>query len=203
MRLTAAGTAVLVARAWGLKPVAKALIGVVVLSVAWRGPLAVPGRRDVAELIWPLAPCLLAIVVPAAADRAHTDQERCAPRSGPRRRLVFVGALFATTLALASGLAALHPFVVVGRNTLLLCGIALAGTVALPASTRWIPPSFIPIVMWLLGARSAGQDPAGWAVLLHDPSSFPAACVAAVFFLAGAGLYVASERPLFGLENSR
>lgn len=196
-------TGLLVGRAWGLKPMAKALAGVVLLSVAWRGPLTVPGRQDVAELIWPLAPCLLAIVVPAAAARAHTDQERCAPRSGPLRRLEFVGALVATALALASGLAVLHSFVIVARNSLLLCGMALAATVLLPPSTRWIPPSFIPIVMWLLGARSAGQDPAGWAVLLHDPASLPAACVAAAIFIAGAGLYVAVDHPSLGPENSR
>jgi hypothetical protein len=196
VRLTGLRTGLLVGRAWGLKPMAKALAGVVLLSVAWRGPLTVPGRRDVAELIWPLAPCLLALVVPAAAARSHNDQERCAPRSGPQRRLAFVGVLVVTAVALASGLGVLHSFVVVARNTLLLCGIALAGTVLLPPSTRWIAPSFIPIVMWLLGARSAGQEPAGWAVLLQDAGSAAAAVAALACFAVGAGLYVAFERPL-------
>jgi hypothetical protein len=190
----APGAGFLVARAWGLKPMGKALAGVVVLSVAWRGPLTVPGRRDVAEMIWPLAPCLLAVVVPAVAARAHTDQERCAPRSGPCRRLAFVAALVVMAVGLASGLAVLHSFAVIARNTLFLCGMALAGTVLLPPSTRWIPPSFVPIAMWLLGARSAGQDPAGWAVLLHDSGSVPAAWVTAAFFVAGTGLYVTLDR---------
>jgi hypothetical protein len=35
---------------------------------------------------------------------------------------------------LASGLAPLHSFVVVARNTLLLCGMALGATVLLPSS---------------------------------------------------------------------
>ena len=196
MRLTAFRTGLLVGRAWGLKPLAKALFGVVALSVAWRGPLTVPGRQDVAEIIWPLAPCLLAIAVPAAAARAHSDQERCAPRSGQIRRLLFAVALMAIAGLLASGLAPLHSFVVVARNTLLLCGMALGATVLLPSSTRWIPPSFIPIVMWLLGARSAGQAPAGWAVLLHEGRSATAAGVAVAFFAVGAGLYVALDRPL-------
>ena len=195
MRLTAGHTGLLVARAWGLKPMAKALAGVVVLSAAWRGPLAVPGRRDVAEIIWPLAPCLLAIVVPTAAARAHTDEERCAPRSGRLRRFVFVAVLAVTALALGSGLGVLHSFTVIARNTLFLFGLGLIATVLLPSSTRWIPASFLPIVTWLLGARSAGQDPAGWAVLLHDGGSAVAAMAAAACFAAGAILYVAVDRP--------
>jgi hypothetical protein len=196
VRLTAPRTALLVARAWGVKPMAKALVGVVVLSAAWRGPLTVPGRRDVAEMIWPLAPCLLAIVVPAAAARAHSDQERCAPRSGLMRRVAFVGILVATAIALAAGLGILHSFVVIARNSLFLCGLGLAASVLLPLSTRWIPASFIPIVMWLLGARSTGQDPAGWAILLHDGRSAPAAVAAALCFAVGAVLYIAADRPM-------
>lgn len=187
-------TTVLVARAWGLRQLGIALAGVFVLSVAWRGPVSVPGRRDVAELIWPLAPCLFALVVPTVA-AAHTDQERCAPRSGWARRLGFVAGLVAASFALAAVLAAVHPFVVVARNTLLLCGVSLAATVVLPASTRWIPASFYPIVSWLLGAASPGEPPAGWAVLLHEAGSRPAAWTAAACLAIGAGLYVLVNRP--------
>lgn len=188
-------TAVLVARAWGLRQLGIALGGVVALSVAWQGPVSVPGRRDVAELIWPLAPCLFALVVPTVAARAHTDQERCAPRAGWARRLAFVAGLAAASLGLAGVLAAAHPFAVVARNALLLCGVSLAGTVLLSPSTRWIPASFYPIVSWLLGARSAGEPPAGWAVLLHEASSGAAAWTALTCFTAGAALYVWLDRP--------
>jgi hypothetical protein len=92
-------------------------------------------------------------------------------------------------------LALLHPFAVVIRNTSLLSGVALAATVLLPASTRWIPVSFLPIAMWLLGARSAGRPPAAWAVLLHHAGSPAAAWAAIACFAGGAGLYVWTEQP--------
>jgi hypothetical protein len=84
---------------------------------------------------------------------------------------------------------------VVARNTLLLCGVSLAATVLLPASTRWIPASFYPIVSWLLGAASPGEPPAGWAVLLHEAGSRSAAWTAAACLAIGAGLYVLVNRP--------
>lgn len=183
------------ARAWGLRQFGIALAAVIAFSVAWRGPVSVPGRRDVAELIWPLVPCLFALVVPTVAARAHTDQERCAPRRGWGRRLAFVTGLCGATVALATLLAIVHPFLVVARNTALLCGMSLAATVLLPASTRWIPVSFFPILSWLLGAPSPGNPPAGWAVLLHDASSGTAAWAAAACITIGAGLYVAIDRP--------
>jgi hypothetical protein len=190
-----AGTAALVARAWGVKPLAAAIGGTIVLSTLFRGPLSVPGRRDVAEVIWPLAPCLLALTIPRVAVRAYADQERCAPRSGWRRRLCFVAAVTASVIAACGLLALLHPFSVLVRNSLLLAGVGFASTVVLPASTRWIPPSMLPIVSWLLGARSAGEPPAGWAVLLHRPGSALATQASIAIFVLGAGLYVAAARP--------
>lgn len=189
-------TWVLVARAWGLRRLAFGAAGMILLSVAWRGPISVPGRSDVAELVWPLAPCLLALVVPMAAARAHADQERCAPRAGWGRRLAFVATLGVTSIALAGALALLHPFAVVLRNALLLSGLGFAACVLLPPSARWIPVAFLPIVMWLLGARPVGEDPAGWAVLLHASGSCGATWAAAVSFAGGGGLYVAVGRPL-------
>ncbi|MGH9035144.1 MAG: hypothetical protein ACRD0O_05215 [Acidimicrobiia bacterium] len=194
--VVAARTGVLIARTWGLRPLGLGLAGVVVLSSAWQGPVSIPVRQDVAEVVWPLAPCLFALVIPGVAARAHTDQERCAPRSAWRRRAVFVGVLGAGMLLAATLLSIFHPFSVVARNGLLLVGLALACTIGLPQSTRWIPVSFFPIVTWLLGARSAGDDPAGWAVLLHAPGSAPAFWAATGCFLAGTVLYVVAERPM-------
>lgn len=192
----AARTGVLISRAWGFRPLGLGLAGAVVLSSAWQGPVSIPVRQDVAEVVWPLAPCLFALVIPGVASRAHTDQERCAPRSGWLRRAAFVAALATAVLLSAGLLAVFHPFEVVLRNGLMLVGLALAGTVVLPDSVRWIPVSFFPIVTWLLGARSAGQPPAGWAVLLHAPGSAPASWAAAGCLLVGTLLYVGADRPV-------
>jgi hypothetical protein len=156
----------------------------------------VPLRRDVAEIIWPFAFCLLALVIPRVAVRAWDDRERCSPRSGWVGRFGFVTAMVVVVLLTSSILALLHPFAVLARNGLLLVGIGLASTVLLSASARWIPVTLYPIVSWLLGARPGGEPAAGWAVLLHAPGSPVAARVALTMFLLGAAVYVVTGRPL-------
>ncbi|MGH9039134.1 MAG: hypothetical protein ACRDZ3_02780 [Acidimicrobiia bacterium] len=185
-----------VARVWGVRQVVAALAGTAVLATLWQGRIAVPMRRDVAEMIWPLAPCLLAFTVPSVAARAWTAEERVAPRSGWLHRLAFVGGVTGLAAAACAALAVLHPFSVLARNTAFLVGLALTGAVLLPASARWVPPVMVPISMWLLGGRPVGLEPAGWAVLLHDGDSAVASWAAAVSFAVGLGLYVARTRPI-------
>ena len=185
-----------VARVWGARPIGLALVGMGALAALWQGRLAVPMRRDVAELVWPLAPLLLGFTVPSAAARAWTAEERVAPRSGWLRRLTFVGAVSGVAVVACASLTLLHPFSVLARNAALLVGVGLAGAVLLPASLRWFPPVMVPIAMWLWGARSAGEPAAAWAVLLHRSGSFPALWVAAACFVTGVVLYVLLPRPL-------
>lgn len=189
-------TATLVARAWGAKQLAASLLGVFLLGAAWQGPVSVPLRRDVAEIIWPFAFCLLAFTIPRVAERAWDDLERCSPRSGSRRRLGFVVASVTVVLLTSLALSLLHPFAVLFRNGMLLVGVGLASSVLLPASTRWIPATLYPILSWLLGARSAGEPAAAWAVLLHGSGSQVAAKAAAASFVIGSAVFVLAGRPL-------
>lgn len=186
-----ARTALIVARAWrGARLLAAALL-VVAVARLWRLPVDVPGRDGVAEVVWPLAPVVIAAVVPGCATTVAGDLERTAAR-GPRRLagLAILGLAAVAVLASFGGGAGDRGMaLVLGRNAALLAGIALLAVVAVPPGAAWVPVTLVPMLTWLHGARGVGVAPARWAWLLQPPSARPALLGSVALLVAGAGAF--------------
>ena len=188
-------TAIAVWRAWhGTQHATLGALGVAVLHL-WSGPIEVPGRDDVAQMVWPLAPTLLALACLTGSRTAMGPSERITPRGAAAVRAGYLLALgcFGASLLVASG--PIADARVVARNDAFLCGLALLAAEVLPASAAWVPVVVVPMAMWLLGSNGLGSAPEPWAVLLEPAGSTAAARVASGTLLAGAGCYLA--RPGF------
>ncbi len=169
------------------------------VAVGWRfltpEPLAVFGQGDVRAVIWPLLPVVWAATLPASTAFASRPLERACPRPwwGLRlRSLLVVVAAGAVVVASSS-----HDPAVVGRNTVLLAGLAYLGAWALPGGLGWVPVVVYPLCCWLIGTRSSGIH-APWAVLLRPPTDRVASVVAVVVAVIGVAGFVGGmgrERP--------
>jgi len=190
-----------VARAWRLYHVVAAMLVMVAIWVYLPSPTGVPGREGVSSVVWPLAPSLFALALPAAAETAYRDIDRTAGSPVARRRLAIL-ACTVTIPAAGVGLAALTvhpegPVDVVVRNGACMVGLALMGVVWLPRWAVWAPLVLVPAGMWILGTQPAGRPPAPWAILLHPSGSTAARAIALVTFGIGASAYLLRDHPVF------
>ncbi len=184
------GGLLLVARAWRVRSLlAAAAVALVAWLVVPVGPIAIPAADGASSLLWPLVPVLVSAAVPAFLARADRDLERTAARSLPRLRALGLGLAALVAAGGAVGGLRFDP-VVVGRNTLLLTGLAVGGAGLLPAATAWVPVTFTPVAMWLLGTDPMTRQVRGWAVLLLPGSTASAWTAAAVVAAIGAAAYV-------------
>ncbi len=168
-------------------------------TIAWllvpERPIAVPGRQGVQSVLWPLVPTLTAMVLPSCLAHAYRDLELAAAKSHARQRGLFaVFALALTAIPCVSGLR--FDLGVALRNAALLSGLAFASTVIFPPRVAWMPPSFLPIITWLLGLKLGGV-PRPWAVLMQSGSSLPALLAAGTSLGAGLVLFVVPRVPLW------
>lgn len=189
----------LAARVWGVRRLALAAAAMAVVWRAFPDPVSVPGRDVGVEwVLAPLVPVLLALLVPGAAEVAHTDLERAATRPAWRRRAGMVGMALALLVAAARVGTSTGEWVTYTRNGALLVGLGLLATVLLPRAVRWFPALAFATGSWLLGAVPPWEMPPDWAVLLHPAGSTGAALAAAAILAAGTLAYVAREEPVAG-----
>ena len=193
MRADARGV-LLAAAAWRVGPLLCAAgVALVVWFVVPVAPVAIPAADGASSLVWPLVPVLVTAAVPAFLAAADRDLERTAARSPARLRAIGLGLAALPVAVGALGGLRFDP-AVVGRNTLLLTGLAVGAAGLLPPTAAWVPVTFTPIAMWLLGTDPVSRQVRGWAVLLAPPSSTPAWAAATATAMAGAALYLG--RPL-------
>ena len=178
-------------RAWhGTQHVALGAASVSVLLL-WNTPLSVPGRDDIAQIVWPLSPTFLSLACLTGARTAHHDAERLTPRGAALTRASYVVALavFCAALLIPSGPVASR--LVLARNDAFLCGLALLALELLPPAAAWTPLVVVPMLTWLLGSNGLGRAPEPWAVLLAPGASATAALAAVLALTGGAVLYIA------------
>ena len=151
-------TAWLCLRSWGLTAhLAFAALTTLVVASMPHGALAVPARHGVSSVLWPLAPVLTALPVPAVVSSMSLDVHRGAPRAY-RLRLMATSAVILTSVscATAPGLSA-----VLARNTLALLGLALLSARVLPASLSWTLVTLPPMASGCWARTSIGHRTAG------------------------------------------
>lgn len=186
----------LAARVWGVRRLAVAAGAMAVVWRAFPDPVNVPGRDVGVEwVLAPLVPVLMALLVPGAAEVAHTDLERAAARLAWRRRLGVSAAAMVLLTAAARVGTSTGEWVTYTRNGALLLGLGLLATVLVPRAVRWFPALAFATGSWLLGAVPPWELPPAWAVLLHPAGSPGAALTAAAVLAAGVLVYVAKEEP--------
>lgn len=185
-------------RAWrGTQHLVLAGISIALLHV-WSGSVLVPGRDDVAQSIWPLAPTFLAFACLEGAQCAQRDTDRLAARGAGVLRCSYV-VVFSVFVLVATGPSG--PFAdrwVLVRNDALLCGLALLAVELLRPGTAWVPLVVLPMGTWLLGSNGPGVAPEPWAVLLHGRGSSSAAAVSLLVLAAGLTGYVSQPARVEG-----
>lgn len=184
------------ARAWGLSIMLScAGLATLLLLLVPSDALAVPGQAGVKSVVWPIAPTVAVLGVPAALSRAFDDLERTATHR--HRRRVYIMLLWAALSFAGCAAGASFDLVIVARNWMTMYGIALAATGLVSASLAWIPLCFLPISMWLMGTH-IDQSVSAWAVLLQ-PRSSTASLLASILAVGlGAGVFLGQRAPLAG-----
>jgi hypothetical protein len=182
-------------RAWRVHHLVVTGVIVVLVWLVLPNEVPIPLRDGLSSVIWPLAPVLVAAAVPGSAATMHRDLERSAvrPLLASKSLLAMTIVIVASVVAAIGGL--LFDLEVVARNTAMLVGIGFLVTAWFPAWSRWLPVVFLPMAMWLLGARPSWLPPASWAVLLHPAGSGRATMIALVCALAGVASYLLRELP--------
>lgn len=179
-------------RAWhGTRHLGFGGLGLAVVHL-WSGPVEVPGRDDIAQIVWPLTPTLLALACLDGARTAHHPGELLTPRGAVVVRTGYLGALAAlgALLLVPASAGAGVDASVLARNGTLLCGLALLTLELLPPAVAWTPLVVVPMLTWLLGSNGLGVPPEPWAVLLEPAGSATARTVTALVAAAGIGAYL-------------
>lgn len=187
-----------VARAWGIDRVLAAVVATAPLLMV-SGPVGVPGRLGTVSLVWPLAPAVAAMAVPAGARAGFGWLETTSRRRPASLRAALAGLTFAAVVALQAILVAVVHLLsadagvstaVLTRNWALLAGVALAGAGPGAAPAAWLGVAAVTSVTFFLGSAPPGFPIPGWAVLLARPGNTTAELVAGACLAAGAVIYV-------------
>ena len=172
-----------------------ALVGVLLL-LAPRNTVAVPGRDGVYSVLWPLAPVLVGMWVIAGLRPAYLDLRLTAVRRILDRAIAV--AVTSAGAMLVVGVAPADQHAILYRNIVYTLGVSFICVSTLPKSTAWIPTVTPPMIMWLLGTRSTGP-PQAWAVLLRPEDDHAALAVAVLAYAVGTTLMLGLRR---GLSSS-
>jgi hypothetical protein len=180
--------------------VSRALAVAAMQLAIWRviaEPVRIPGRgQNVEWVLSPLVPSLLAMATPDALQVAYEDGEVMSREPVARRRLRVAVVVLAAAVVSAGVGAAGGDRTVALRNSLQLVGIAFWSALLLPPAIAWCPSMLAPLVVWLIGTPDPGDLIPGWAVLLHDQRSIPAALAALLTAGSGVVIYLARTSPL-------
>lgn len=178
-----------VARGLGASSLAAgAVLTVVVTRMLPQRAVTVLGREGVASVVWPLAPAVLAALVPAATAFGSRSLERTTGRSRVGLRLRSVGMAGLASGAVVAG--SPLDLAVTARSVAVLVGIAYLAVAVLPSGVAWTPIVLYPLSCWLLGTRP-NEDHAVWAVPLRPIGDQAAHRAAVVLVVLGVGAYLA------------
>lgn len=178
-----------VARGLGAAPlVAGVVLAVALARMLPQRPVVVLGRDGVVSVVWPLAPAVLAAMVPAATAFGSRWLERTTGRTRVGLRLRSIGLSGLASGVMIAG-SPLDP-AITARSVAVLLGVAYLAVAVLPSAVAWVPIVLYPMACWLLGTR-ANEDHAAWAVPLRpieDPAAQRSAVALAVLAV---GTYLA------------
>jgi hypothetical protein len=146
-------------------------VAVALLVRCFPRPIEVPGRNGGVEwVLVPVAPVVLASLVPMIVSRTWHSLERISGRFDTRGRAGLVVTVMAVcTTAIAVGVGDVRRADL--RNCLLAISISLLAVHVVPAALSWAPVLGFGIVTWLVGVPGPGQAPPRWAVLLAPGDS--------------------------------
>jgi hypothetical protein len=176
--------------AWGGPDLLLATAATLVVLHWWDGPIAVPGRDDLRDVVWPLAPAVVAFAVLRVAALGDEDRIRLSSRGQRRLRSAIVALALVHLVPVAVSVGDGGRAEVLARNGLLFGGLALIAHRSLRADLAWIPLALGPIVTWLFGCRGAGRPPAAWALPLLPIGSSAAALGTLAAVALGGATYV-------------
>jgi hypothetical protein len=125
----------------------------------------------------PVAPVVLASLVPMIVSRTWLPLERISGRFDQRGRGALTVTLMALcTAAIAVGVGEVRRADV--RNCAVAISISLLAAHVVPAALSWAPVLGLGIVTWLVGVPDPGQPPPVWAMLLAPGCSRSAMSIA-------------------------
>ncbi len=178
-------------RVWQLERFLGACVLFGIVLRAFPEPVDVPGRQGGVEwVLHPIAPLLLASMLPSSLARCGEYMEVLSGKFGPRGRTIIILGASATLLGATTAMTGVFIWQS-ARNSALSIGLACVCSIILPATMRWVPLVVLAITVWLLGVPPPGDAPPMWAVVLSPGTSVFAAAVCVTVAAVGIGWYIA------------